>query len=114
MYESTQGPQQPLEPPVLNPTGGVKVKPPTDKLVFNKDPNNPASGVFVAQENHEIFKDLPEGIIVVSKEDREIISMLLYFVGASFSDAVPFFLALSLPSRFSYLGTALLRCRCTV
>jgi len=70
LYESTQGPQQPLEPPVLNPTGGVKVKPPTDKLVFNKDPHNPASGVFVAQESHDMFKDLPEGVIVVGKPDQ--------------------------------------------
>lgn len=66
LYESTQAPQHPLEPPALNPTGGVKVKPPTEGLTFRKDPTRPGGGVFVAHEkpNEEVVRDLPEGLIV--------------------------------------------------
>ncbi|KAH8106811.1 fungal-specific transcription factor domain-containing protein [Cristinia sonorae] len=66
LYESTQGPQHPLEPPALNPTGGVKVKPPTEGLTFRKDPSRPGGGVFIANEQpkEEVVRDLPEGLII--------------------------------------------------
>ena len=38
LYESTLHPLNP-EAPALNPTGGVKVKPPLGGLEFRKDPN---------------------------------------------------------------------------
>ncbi|KAK7693747.1 hypothetical protein QCA50_003319 [Cerrena zonata] len=66
LYEATQGPQQPVEPPVLNPTGGVKGKPATGSLVFTKDPSRPGGGVFVARErpSDDLVRELPEGTII--------------------------------------------------
>ncbi|KAL4254047.1 hypothetical protein ABKN59_002483 [Abortiporus biennis] len=72
LYEATQGPQQPPEAPVLNPTGGVKVKPPLGGLVFKKDPTRPGGGIFIAVEkpNEELVKDLPEGVIMRGSDDE--------------------------------------------
>lgn len=80
LYESTQAPQHPLEPPALNPTGGVKVKPPTEGLTFRKDPTRPGGGVFVAHEkpSEEVVRDLPEGLIVQEAHmEGEIFSKFL-------------------------------------
>ncbi|KAI0082837.1 hypothetical protein K474DRAFT_1655018 [Panus rudis PR-1116 ss-1] len=72
LYEATQGPQQALEPPPLNPTGGVKGKPPTGGLTFTKDPSRPGGGVFVAREkpSEELVRELPEGTIITEGEAR--------------------------------------------
>ena len=53
----------PLEQPALNPTGGVKVKPPV-MLDYRKDPTRPGGGVFVAHEKNANLKDVPEGMII--------------------------------------------------
>ncbi|THG98686.1 hypothetical protein EW026_g3531 [Hermanssonia centrifuga] len=68
LYEATQGPQPPpLEAPALNPTGGVKVKPPLGGLQFRKDPSRPGGGVFVAPRhttNEGVDRNLPQGTII--------------------------------------------------
>lgn len=68
LYEATQGPQLPIEAPVLNPTGGVKAKPPVSDLDYRKDPTRPGSGVFIAhgKAREGDFEDLPTGIIFTS------------------------------------------------
>ncbi|OBZ69223.1 Acetamidase regulatory protein [Grifola frondosa] len=66
LYEATQGPQA-AEAPALNPTGGVKAKPPLGGLVFKSDPSRPGGGVFVAQgkvREGQLDKALPEGTII--------------------------------------------------
>ena len=54
--------------PALNPTSGVRGKPPlTDSLVFTKDPSRPGGGVFVAHtrpKDGEVDENLPEGTII--------------------------------------------------
>ena len=54
--------------PALNPTSGVRGKPPlTDSLVFKKDPSRPGGGVFVAHtkpKDGEVDEHLPEGTII--------------------------------------------------
>ena len=54
--------------PALNPTSGVRGKPPlTDSLVFKKDPSRPGGGVFVAHtkpKDGEVDETLPEGTII--------------------------------------------------
>ncbi|CAL1705128.1 unnamed protein product [Somion occarium] len=66
LWEATQGPQQSLEAPALNPTSGVKGKQPTGSLVFTKDPTRPGGGVFVARErpSDDLVRELPEGTII--------------------------------------------------
>ncbi|TFY67038.1 hypothetical protein EVJ58_g1874 [Rhodofomes roseus] len=68
LYEATQGQQDPTALPALNPTGGVKGKPPlTNSLVFKKDPSRPGGGVFVAHtkpKEGEVDEHLPEGTII--------------------------------------------------
>lgn len=49
LYEATQTPQPPSDAPALNPTGGVKGKPPLSGLSFQKDGTRPGGGVFVAK-----------------------------------------------------------------
>lgn len=63
LYEATQDPNMPLEQPALNPTGGVKVKPPM-MLDYKKDPTRPGGGVFVAHDKNADLKDVPEGTII--------------------------------------------------
>ncbi|EMD38452.1 hypothetical protein CERSUDRAFT_82708 [Gelatoporia subvermispora B] len=75
LYEATQGPQQPADPPAINPTGGVKPKqqPPLGGLVFQKDPSRPGGGVFVAYGKataEGVDKDLPEGTIISSPNEE--------------------------------------------
>jgi len=54
----------PMEAPALNPTGGVRVKPPV-MLDYKKDPTRPGGGVFVAAPGKSgEFKDLPEGVVI--------------------------------------------------
>ncbi|KAH9901537.1 fungal-specific transcription factor domain-containing protein [Cubamyces lactineus] len=67
LYEATQAPIAPgNDPPVLNPTGGVKANPPPTALKFQKDSTRPGGGVFVVKG--PIAKDqleqLPEGTII--------------------------------------------------
>ncbi|EPS96801.1 hypothetical protein FOMPIDRAFT_1025229 [Fomitopsis schrenkii] len=68
LYEATQGQQDPAVLPALNPTSGVRGKPPlTDSLVFKRDPSRPGGGVFVAHtkpKDGEVDKNLPEGTII--------------------------------------------------
>ncbi|KAJ6597033.1 fungal-specific transcription factor domain-containing protein [Mycena vulgaris] len=69
LYEATQGPALPLEAPALNPTGGVKGKPPL-QLDYKPDPTRPGAGVFVAhRDSRDDFEDLPAGTVV--REDGE-------------------------------------------
>ena len=69
LYEATQGPQLPTEPPVLNPTGGVTGKKPV-VLNYKKDPTRPGGGVFVAPGKVSDY-DLPEGVVVSGSSDGE-------------------------------------------
>ena len=69
LYEATQGPQLPLQAPVLNPTGGVKVKQPV-MLDFKQDPSRPGGGIFVAQGKMQELNDVSKGL-VVSQLDEE-------------------------------------------
>ena len=73
LYEATQGPQQPLEAPALNPTGGVKVKPPLGGLQFKKDPTRPGGGVFIAHGSipDNLDKNLPAGTIINEEAERK-------------------------------------------
>ncbi|KAJ6525597.1 fungal-specific transcription factor domain-containing protein [Mycena capillaripes] len=60
----TQGPQLPLEAPVLNPTGGVKGKQPAS-LNYQPDPTRPGGGVFIAhKDSQDDFEDLPAGTVI--------------------------------------------------
>lgn len=72
LYEATQGPPLPIEPPALNPTGGVKAKIPLS-LEYQKDPTRPGGGVFVAQTRarEEDLKDLPAGTVITPEENNE-------------------------------------------
>ena len=64
LYEATQDPNMPMEAPALNPTGGVRVKPPV-MLDYKKDPTRPGGGVFVAAPGKSgEFKDIPEGVVI--------------------------------------------------
>ena len=69
MYEATQGPATPLEQPALNPTAGVKARPPV-VLDYRKDPTRPGGGVFVAQDSgtSDQLRDLPKGVIINAAE----------------------------------------------
>lgn len=77
MYEATQGPPLPMETPALNPTGGVKAKPPLS-LEYRKDPTRPGGGVFIAQPRtrEEDVKDIPPGTIIAPGENLEGVSYL--------------------------------------
>ncbi|KAF7778524.1 transcriptional regulator family: Fungal Specific TF [Agaricus bisporus var. burnettii] len=72
LYEATQGPPLPMEAPALNPTGGVKTRPPLS-LEYRKDPTRPGGGVFIAQPRtrEEDVKDIPPGTIIASGADHE-------------------------------------------
>ncbi|KAJ2923287.1 hypothetical protein H1R20_g13810, partial [Candolleomyces eurysporus] len=73
LYEATLGPAMPMETPALNPTGGVKGRPPV-LLDYRKDPTRPGGGVFVAQDNGkttEALKDVPEGTIINASEEED-------------------------------------------
>ncbi|KAF7796719.1 hypothetical protein EIP86_007902 [Pleurotus ostreatoroseus] len=72
LYEATQGPQQPLEAPALNPTGGVKAKQPLGGLQFKKDPTRPGGGVFIAHGSipESLDKNLPAGTIINEEAER--------------------------------------------
>lgn len=62
-----------METPALNPTGGVKGRPPV-LLDYRKDPTRPGGGVFVAQDNGkttEALKDVPEGTIINASEEED-------------------------------------------
>ena len=57
-----------METPALNPTGGVKPKPPVG-LDYKKDPTRPGGGVFVAHgkvAKSSDFSDLPSGVVISS------------------------------------------------
>ncbi|KAL6305297.1 fungal-specific transcription factor domain-containing protein [Sparassis latifolia] len=71
LYEATLGPPQPPEVPALNPTGGVRAKPPLGGLVFQKDPSRPGGGVFVAHgKDRRVDSDVPEGTIIAGSESE--------------------------------------------
>lgn len=72
LYESTLHPLHP-EAPALNPTGGVKVKPPLGGLVFRKDPTRPGGGVFVARDTRtsEDLKHLPAGTVITEEAPED-------------------------------------------
>ncbi|PCH37864.1 hypothetical protein WOLCODRAFT_66856 [Wolfiporia cocos MD-104 SS10] len=71
LYEATQCPQETVAP-VLNPTGGVKPKPPLGGLVFQKDPSRPGGGVFVAMSKpkEDQVKDVPAGTIISGNREE--------------------------------------------
>jgi len=63
----------PLETPALNPTGGVKAKPPV-MLDYRKDPTRPGGGVFIAHDQGntaEQLKDVPEGVVISAGDGDE-------------------------------------------
>jgi hypothetical protein len=66
LYEATQGPPLPIEAPALNPTAGAVAKkpPPQGGISYEKDPNRPGGGVFVASGDavKEMYKDVPQGV----------------------------------------------------
>ena len=66
LYEATHGPQLPLQAPDLNPTGGVKGKPPV-VLDFKQDPSRPGGGIFVAQRKIEELNNTS----VIGQSDNE-------------------------------------------
>ncbi|KAG6820643.1 hypothetical protein H0H93_013842 [Arthromyces matolae] len=72
LYEATQGPHPTLmEPPPLNPTGGVTVKMPVSGLDYKKDPTRPGGGVFVASgqaAREGDFQGVPAGVVISSSE----------------------------------------------
>ncbi|KDR73617.1 hypothetical protein GALMADRAFT_269832 [Galerina marginata CBS 339.88] len=70
LYEATQDPNMPMEAPALNPTGGVKVKPPV-MLDYKKDPTRPGGGVFIAPGKSAEFKDVPEGTIISGSSEED-------------------------------------------
>jgi hypothetical protein len=69
LYEATQGPQLPLQAPLLNPTGGVKAKQPV-MLDFKQDPSRPGGGIFVAQSKTQELKDASKSM-VINRMDEE-------------------------------------------
>ncbi|TFK62544.1 hypothetical protein BDN72DRAFT_776954 [Pluteus cervinus] len=73
LYEATQGPQLPIEAPALNPTGGVKSKPPAPDLDYKQDPTRPGGGVFVVhgKGRERDYKDLPAGLVISSSSSDE-------------------------------------------
>ncbi|KAI0934800.1 hypothetical protein AcV5_006529 [Taiwanofungus camphoratus] len=72
LYEATQGPPLPSETPALNPTGGVKGKPPLGGLEFHKDPSRPGGGVFIAHKKPErqAVDGVPEGTIISGDDEQ--------------------------------------------
>ncbi|EIW84945.1 hypothetical protein CONPUDRAFT_162259 [Coniophora puteana RWD-64-598 SS2] len=74
LYEATQGPPLPLDKPPLNPTGGVKGKPPPmGSLQYKKDPSRPGGGVFVAHGDAAkdgAYEDMLQGTIITSSDDE--------------------------------------------
>ncbi|KAG0705062.1 fungal-specific transcription factor domain-containing protein [Suillus ampliporus] len=75
LYEATQGPPIPLDqPPLLNPTGGVKGKRALSGLEYKKDTSRPGGGFFVAHgEAHRNIGDyegIPQGVIVTSSDEE--------------------------------------------
>ncbi|KZT09633.1 uncharacterized protein LAESUDRAFT_646138 [Laetiporus sulphureus 93-53] len=68
LFEATQSPPDVADAPALNPTGGVKVKPPLGGLVFQKDPSRPGGGVFVAlsKPKEGQVDGVPPGTIISS------------------------------------------------
>lgn len=73
LYEATQGPPLPLDqPPLLNPTGGVKGKRALSGLEYKKDPSRPGGGFFVAhgEARSGDYEDLPRGTIVTSSDEE--------------------------------------------
>lgn len=70
LYEATQGPQLPLQAPALNPTGGVKGKPPV-VLDFKQDPSRPGGGIFVAQRKIEELNDTPKSLVIGQSDDED-------------------------------------------
>ncbi|KAF4615237.1 hypothetical protein D9613_002634 [Agrocybe pediades] len=71
LYEATQDPQPPTEAASLNPTGGVKVKPPV-MLDYKKDPTRPGGGVFIAHGSKASeFKDVPEGTVISGSSEED-------------------------------------------
>lgn len=64
----------PVKAPPLNPTGGVKPRPPPPLggLVFQKDPSRPGGGVFIAHGKAvEGVKNLPEGVVISRPDDDQ-------------------------------------------
>lgn len=73
LYVATQGPPDALHAPMLNPTGGVKVKPQPPGLDYKKDPSRPGGGVFIAhgEARKTDYKDLPKGVVITSSSEEE-------------------------------------------
>jgi len=60
-----------MEAAALNPTGGVKVKPPV-MLDYKKDPTRPGGGVFIAHGSKAgEFKDVPEGTVISGSSEED-------------------------------------------
>ncbi|KIJ69323.1 hypothetical protein HYDPIDRAFT_172743 [Hydnomerulius pinastri MD-312] len=73
LYEATQGPPLPLDqPPLLNPTGGVKGKQPLGGLEYKKDPSRPGGGVFIAhgEARKGDYEGIPQGTIITSSDEE--------------------------------------------
>ncbi|KAF8559642.1 hypothetical protein OG21DRAFT_1549617 [Imleria badia] len=73
LYEATQGPPLPLDqPPLLNPTGGVKGKRPLGGLEYKKDLSRPGGGVFVAHGDARQgdYEGVPQGTIITSSDEE--------------------------------------------
>lgn len=73
LYEATQGTPLPLDqPPLLNPTGGVKGKRPLDGLEYKKDPSRLGGGVFVAhgEARQGDYEGVPQGTIITSSDEE--------------------------------------------
>ncbi|KAF7974819.1 hypothetical protein HWV62_11171 [Athelia sp. TMB] len=75
LYEATQGPPVAFEVPALNPTGGVKGKPPPalNGLKYQKDPSRQGSGVFIATgpTRKEDYPDILPGVILAESEVKD-------------------------------------------
>jgi hypothetical protein len=54
LYEATLGAPPTLEAPALNPTAGVKAKPPIGGLVYKKDGSRPGGGVFIRHDETKV------------------------------------------------------------
>lgn len=73
LYEATQGPPLPLDqPPLLNPTGGVKGKRPLRGLEYKKDPSRPGGGVFIAhgEARQGDYEEIPQATIITSTNEE--------------------------------------------
>ncbi|KAH0830630.1 hypothetical protein J3R83DRAFT_2085 [Lanmaoa asiatica] len=73
LYEATQGLPLPLDqPPLLNPTGGVKGKRPLGGLEYKKDPSRPGGGIFVAhgEARQGDYEGIPQGTIITSSDEE--------------------------------------------